>query len=30
MVYDEHYQSGEPGPVASQDWFEKQLALLLT
>jgi cellulose synthase/poly-beta-1,6-N-acetylglucosamine synthase-like glycosyltransferase/spore germination protein YaaH/peptidoglycan/xylan/chitin deacetylase (PgdA/CDA1 family) len=28
MVYDEHYQSGEPGPVASQDWFEKQLARL--
>jgi cellulose synthase/poly-beta-1,6-N-acetylglucosamine synthase-like glycosyltransferase/peptidoglycan/xylan/chitin deacetylase (PgdA/CDA1 family)/spore germination protein YaaH len=25
MVYDEHYQSGEPGPVASEDWFEKQL-----
>jgi cellulose synthase/poly-beta-1,6-N-acetylglucosamine synthase-like glycosyltransferase/peptidoglycan/xylan/chitin deacetylase (PgdA/CDA1 family)/spore germination protein YaaH len=25
MVYDEHYQSGEPGPVASQDWFEKKL-----
>ena len=25
MVYDEHYQSGEPGPVASDDWFEGQL-----
>jgi peptidoglycan-N-acetylglucosamine deacetylase len=25
MVYDEHYQSGEPGPIASEDWFEKQL-----
>lgn len=25
MVYDEHYQSGEPGPVASQDWFEERL-----
>ena len=25
MVYDEHYQSGRPGPVASQEWFEKQL-----
>ncbi|MBI5085639.1 MAG: glycosyltransferase [Acidobacteria bacterium] len=25
MVYDEHYQSGSPGPVASQDWFEAQL-----
>jgi peptidoglycan-N-acetylglucosamine deacetylase len=28
MVYDEHYQSGTPGPVASQDWFEKQLERL--
>jgi len=26
MVYDEHYQSGEPGPVASADWFRRQLA----
>ena len=25
MVYDEHYQSSEPGPVASEDWFEDQL-----
>jgi len=25
MVYDEHYQSGEPGPIASQAWFQKQL-----
>jgi len=25
MVYDEHYQSGEPGPVASANWFQKQL-----
>jgi len=25
MVYDEHYQSGEPGPVASEDWFYNQL-----
>ena len=25
MVYDEHYQSGEPGPIASEDWFENQL-----
>jgi cellulose synthase/poly-beta-1,6-N-acetylglucosamine synthase-like glycosyltransferase/spore germination protein YaaH/peptidoglycan/xylan/chitin deacetylase (PgdA/CDA1 family) len=25
MVYDEHYQSGEPGPIASEDWFEKEL-----
>lgn len=30
MVYDEHYQSGPPGPVASQEWFEKQLDRLLT
>ena len=22
MVYDEHYQSGEPGPVARYDWFD--------
>jgi peptidoglycan-N-acetylglucosamine deacetylase len=25
MIYDEHYQSGEPGPVASQAFFEDQL-----
>ncbi len=25
MVYDEHYQSGEPGPIASQGWFQKQI-----
>jgi peptidoglycan-N-acetylglucosamine deacetylase len=25
MVYDEHYQSGEPGPIASQAWFRKQI-----
>lgn len=25
MVYDEHYQSSVPGPVASEDWFSKQL-----
>ena len=25
MVYDEHYQSGPPGPVASEDWFEAHL-----
>jgi cellulose synthase/poly-beta-1,6-N-acetylglucosamine synthase-like glycosyltransferase/peptidoglycan/xylan/chitin deacetylase (PgdA/CDA1 family) len=25
MVYDEHYQSGEPGPVASESFFEDQL-----
>src|SRR5205807_5606573 len=25
MVYDEHYQSGEPGPVASETFFEDKL-----
>lgn len=25
MVYDEHYQSGSPGPVASIKWFDAQL-----
>ncbi|HYL74221.1 MAG TPA: glycosyltransferase [Bryobacteraceae bacterium] len=25
MVYDEHYQSSEPGPVASENWFYGQL-----
>jgi cellulose synthase/poly-beta-1,6-N-acetylglucosamine synthase-like glycosyltransferase/peptidoglycan/xylan/chitin deacetylase (PgdA/CDA1 family)/spore germination protein YaaH len=25
MVYDEHYQTGDPGPVASEDFFEDQL-----
>jgi len=25
MVYDEHYQSGEPGPIASEAWFRKQI-----
>ncbi len=25
MVYDEHYQSGTPGPVASIDWFDEQI-----
>ena len=25
MVYDEHYQSGEPGPIASEDWFQKEI-----
>lgn len=28
MVYDEHYSTGEPGPVASQPWFEDQLSSL--
>jgi cellulose synthase/poly-beta-1,6-N-acetylglucosamine synthase-like glycosyltransferase/spore germination protein YaaH/peptidoglycan/xylan/chitin deacetylase (PgdA/CDA1 family) len=25
MVYDEHYQSGSPGPIASEAWFEDHL-----
>jgi cellulose synthase/poly-beta-1,6-N-acetylglucosamine synthase-like glycosyltransferase/spore germination protein YaaH/peptidoglycan/xylan/chitin deacetylase (PgdA/CDA1 family) len=25
MNYDEHYPGGDPGPVASQDWFVKNL-----
>ena len=25
MVYDEHYQSGGPGPIASQGWFQRQI-----
>ncbi len=25
MIYDEHYQSGEPGPVASEQFFENQM-----
>lgn len=25
MLYDEHYQSGSPGPVASEEWFENEL-----
>jgi cellulose synthase/poly-beta-1,6-N-acetylglucosamine synthase-like glycosyltransferase/spore germination protein YaaH/peptidoglycan/xylan/chitin deacetylase (PgdA/CDA1 family) len=29
MVYDEHYQSGTPGPVASEAWFQAQLEMLL-
>ena len=28
MVYDEHYQSGSPGPVASEQWVEDKLAAL--
>lgn len=30
MVYDEHYQSGSPGPVASIQWFDAQLDRLAT
>ncbi len=29
MVYDEHYQSGTPGPVASEQWFEGELDRLV-
>jgi cellulose synthase/poly-beta-1,6-N-acetylglucosamine synthase-like glycosyltransferase/peptidoglycan/xylan/chitin deacetylase (PgdA/CDA1 family)/spore germination protein YaaH len=25
MIYDEHYQSSQPGPVASETWYEDQL-----
>lgn len=25
MAYDEHWESGEPGSIASQDWFQKCL-----
>lgn len=25
MVYDEHYQTGSPGPVASEDFFESEV-----
>jgi cellulose synthase/poly-beta-1,6-N-acetylglucosamine synthase-like glycosyltransferase/peptidoglycan/xylan/chitin deacetylase (PgdA/CDA1 family)/spore germination protein YaaH len=28
MLYDEHYQSGDPGPIASEDWFAGQLQKL--
>jgi len=28
MVYDEHYQTSQPGPVASEDWFQDQLDTL--
>jgi hypothetical protein len=26
MAYDEHWGTGDPGPPAGQDWFERQLA----
>ena len=29
MLYDEHYGRGEPGPVASQAWYEQQATRLL-
>ena len=25
MAYDQHYTTGDPGPVAAQDWFEQTL-----
>ena len=25
MAYDQHYTTGDPGPVAAQDWFEENL-----
>lgn len=27
MAYDEHWQGGVPGPIASQDWFAQQVAI---
>ena len=30
MNYDEHYPGGQPGPIASQDWFVKNLQDALT
>ncbi len=29
MLYDEHYGKGDPGPVASQSWYERRAAELL-
>jgi len=29
MLYDEHYGSGDPGPVASQAWYERRAEVLL-
>ncbi len=29
MLYDEHYGKGDPGPVASQAWYEHEAARLL-
>ena len=25
MGYDEHWQTGQPGPAAGEDWLEKNL-----
>jgi len=30
MVYDEHYQTSRPGPIASEEWFQGQLDHLAT
>ncbi|MDP9054510.1 MAG: glycosyltransferase, partial [Acidobacteriota bacterium] len=30
MIYDEHFQTGEPGPVASETWYENELDRLAT
>ena len=27
MAFDQHWGTGDPGPVAGQDWFEQTLAL---
>jgi cellulose synthase/poly-beta-1,6-N-acetylglucosamine synthase-like glycosyltransferase/peptidoglycan/xylan/chitin deacetylase (PgdA/CDA1 family)/spore germination protein YaaH len=29
MAYDQHYGTGDPGPAAGQDWFERTLATSL-
>jgi cellulose synthase/poly-beta-1,6-N-acetylglucosamine synthase-like glycosyltransferase/spore germination protein YaaH/peptidoglycan/xylan/chitin deacetylase (PgdA/CDA1 family) len=30
MAYDQHYGTGDPGPAAGQDWFEKYLDIRLS
>ena len=30
MLYDEHYSTGDPGPVASQSWYERSAMRALT
>ena len=30
MLYDEHYSSGDPGPVASQSWYVEKARQLMT
>jgi spore germination protein YaaH/peptidoglycan/xylan/chitin deacetylase (PgdA/CDA1 family)/GT2 family glycosyltransferase len=30
MAYDEHWSTGDPGPAAGQEWFEKNLNLRLS